>query len=119
MDEITVRKDELLKVLKKNRGDHRDAFEKALDGWFETAKAEIERLRDEAKKGKLKQVHLVLPRPEDHTVDYDRAIQMLEMDIEETVVLRVDEFAQYVQDDWGWKRSWTVSNSGYMAASSK
>lgn len=117
MDQIKVLKKDLLKVLRENKATHRTNFETALDGWYKTCVIELERLLAEAKAGKQKQVILNLPRPEDHTAEYDRHIQMLEMDIEDTVELDIQEFSQFVQDDWGWKRQWTTSNSSYMAAS--
>lgn len=116
MDTIVVAKDALLKKLRENRDNHRKEFELALEGWRKTADEEIARLYEEAKAGKLKQAFLNLPRPEDHTKDYDRRIEMLEMDINQTVELEEQEYAQYVQDDWGWRRQWTASNTAYMAA---
>ena len=49
----------------------------------------------------------------------DRRIQMLEMDIDPNVILSEQEFAQYVQDDWGWRKQWTTTNSVYLSKSSK
>jgi hypothetical protein len=119
MESITVNKADLLAKLQENRDNHRAEFLKALDGWRITAEAESTKLAEEAKAGKLKLAFLSLPRPEDHTSDYDRRIQMYEMDINTTVELEEHEFAQYVQDDWGWRKQWTTSNSTYMAASSR
>lgn len=117
MDTIEVSKHSLLAKMRENRDRHRAEFEQALDGWRITANAAVEKLYEEAKAGKLQQAFLNLPRPEDHTPDYDRRIQMYEMDISETVELEEHEFAQYVQDDWGWRKQWTASNSMYLAAS--
>lgn len=116
MNEIIVDKKKLIDILKTNREAHRKVFEEALEGWKIAATKEIERLAAEAKAGKLKNAYLSLPRPDDHTPDYDRAIQMLELDISSTVELDEHEFSQYVQDDWGWKHQWAVANTMYAAS---
>lgn len=118
MDEITVKKVDLLKKLKENRTSHRADFELALEGWYQTGLKELERLVKEAKANKQVNFFLSLPRPEDHTTDYDRAIEMLEMDIDTEVILDEHEFRTFVQDDWGWKKAWNTSNFGYVAAAS-
>lgn len=118
MEEINVQKSRLLQVLKENRDHHREEFEKALDGWKVTVLEEVEKLYAEAKAGRVKQAFLNLPRPEDHTKDYERYIQMLEMDIDPNVHLDESEFRMYVQDDFGWRQQWTSSNSAYIAKSS-
>lgn len=41
--------------------------------------------------------------PEDHTDEYDKAIGMLEMSVDDTVLITHDEYRQYVLDEWFWK----------------
>ena len=43
-----------------------------------------------------------LSAPEDHTADYDAAIEMLEWHEEPQVVLSVHEFQCYVRNKWDW-----------------
>lgn len=115
MDTIQVLKENLIEVLKTNKVGHRSAFEKALEGWHITVVSELEKMLCDAKENKDRQFYANWPRPEDHTDEYDRHIQMLEMDINDTVELDMQEFAQFVQDDWGWKRQWNTSNFGYIS----
>jgi hypothetical protein len=56
--------------------------------------------------------------PDDHTDDYDDVIDMLGMALDDKIELTQPQFKQYVKDDWGWKQSWTTSNTAYIAASS-
>jgi len=116
---VVVNKRDLIKALQANRENHRAEFEKALDGFEKTAVEILKARLAEAKKGIKRAISVNLPMPEDHTRDYDRRIRMYEMDIEDNVELTEAEFAQYVQDDWGWKQQWTTSNTAYMAASAK
>jgi hypothetical protein len=110
-----IKKADLLKVIQKNREAHRRIFLEAVEGY----KAEALRMLEERvrmiKSGKVVNITVVLPVPEDHTQDYDRVIKMIEMDTSKTIELQEDEFAQYVMDDWQWKRQWATTNALYTA----
>ena len=56
--------------------------------------------------------------PENHEDDFTRAIQMLEWEVGDEVMLAEDEFAQFVQDDWGWKQQFRTTGMAYIADSS-
>lgn len=116
MKSVSVDKAKLVETLKTNRDEHRANFEEALEGWAKAVVAEIDRLREDAlAKRKINQ-YISHTRPEDHTDDYDRVIAMLEWSNEGEVVLTEQEFAHYVQDNWGWSEGWTISNSAYSAS---
>lgn len=74
---------------------------------------------DEAKAGKQIRRSLALVEPQDQTRDYDRAIRMMEMSQDEVVELEEHDFAQYVLDDWSWKRQFLLSNSNYSATAAR
>ena len=110
---------ELTDILTKNLATHRQVFEEAMEGW-RVASIKWFNARVRAyKKGDLAiGTYFNLTRPEDHSKDYRVALQMLEMTEDDTLLLDENEFRQYVRDEWGWKKAWTVSNSAYsmMAA---
>jgi hypothetical protein len=60
-----------------------------------------------------------IPRPEDHTADYNRAIKMIEMHEGDTITLGEDEFAQLVMDDWAWKRQFLDSSAMYSLSAAR
>lgn len=113
MKDVTVNRDELLVILKNNRSKHRAIFDEAVEGYqqkaLETLNQNIEALRQ----NKHYRISFHLTPPEDHTKDYDRAIRMVEMSLNAQVVLDEEDFMQYVQDDWVWKRQFLVANSAY------
>ena len=111
---IIVDKQELLKILKENRKNHREIFEKALEGFRKQCIEALERKIEKIKKGKLETVSIILPIPEDHTQDYDRIIRMVELNIIDKIELEESESAMYIMDDWAWKRQWTASNTAYL-----
>lgn len=115
MDEVRVPKTKLLAKLKENRTQHREMFEKALEGYRELIIEVLEKKLSDAKAGKKVDTYINLPMPTDQTKDYDRAIAMIEMDVSKVVTLDATEFSNYVMDDWSWKQQFTLSNSAYFA----
>ncbi len=113
MEKIRVRKEELLGVLNENRAQHRTLFQQALDGYKQRAVGLLEDHIRRIQNGKVEQVQVYLPAPEDHTRDYDRAIRMVEMSVEDEIVLSEKDFQMYVQDDWSWKREFTATVATY------
>jgi hypothetical protein len=115
METVTVKKDDLIEVVKKNRAEHRAIFEEAVIGYqtqcLELLEEHIKRL----KKNSKYRVAINLPIPEDHTADYDRALTMLGMSVHDEIEMSEHDFAQYVMDDWGWQRAFLASSSNYSA----
>jgi hypothetical protein len=110
---ITVNKLELLTALKANRETHRRVFLEAQKGYREDVIQELDRMLQEAREGRRIRRAVELVEPQDHTKDYDRVIRMLEMCTKEEIFITENEFAQYVQDDWGWKQQFIGSTSNY------
>ena len=116
MQIIKINKEELKSVVSSNREQHRAIFEEAIVGFRERVIQELDKQLERAKQNVPQgNVLISLPRPEDHTKDYDRLLRQLEMEVEDVVELEDYEFAQYVMDDWAWKKQWLVSNSVYSA----
>jgi hypothetical protein len=116
-DEVLVDKDELLGVLRANRDSHRGAFLKAQQGFRERAIAELDRSLADARAGNdIRLSILHLPKPEDHTEDYDREIRMLEMHQEPTVRIRASLFDQIVMDRWGWSAAFNATTTAYQVS---
>lgn len=112
----TVRKDQLLQILRENREKHRTVFEAALNGYRKAALEKLEATLAELADARPPDVRVVLDRPVDHTRDYDRVILMLKMDTGTDFTLDEQMFAWFVMDDWEWKRRWLRMSSSYAAA---
>ena len=98
-DEVVVNKGELLSVLRHNRAGHREVFLKAQEGFRDRAIAELDRSLADARAGRDVRLIVHLPKPEDHTEDYDREIRMLEMHTEPTVKIRAPLFVIHGRND--------------------
>ena len=119
MDTITVGKAELLETLRVNRDNHKAEYDKAVEVYTERF---VQNAKDYAKdavkraaRGEKFASLAWLPVPEEHTEDFDRAIQMLEWHQGETIELSTYDFAQYVQGDWGWAKSFTTNTLSYSS----
>lgn len=113
MKTVKLHRNKLLVVLTDNRAKHRELFEKAFDGYRQECITILTTNLELLHKNKRQIVHFGERPPEDHTAEYDQVIRMLEMSVDEVVELSHSEFSQYVQDDWNWKQSWSVSNMKY------
>lgn len=129
MKKVTVNKDELLDKLKANKAQHRETYEEALAGYKDKVREELNRMLNETRDkveewldridDEVLEVRLWaapkadLPKPEDHTEDYDRAITMVEMSVDDELELTESEFAELVMDDWGWKGEFVRMSQTY------
>lgn len=121
MKTVRVSKERLKEVLIGNREIHQADFDLAWDAYHEKVVANVEALLGNARRarrGEPLRLFVDLEAPQNHVDDYDRAIEMLEWTDDEFVELTEQEFQQYVQDDWTWKRAFSVSNKFYTGSES-
>lgn len=114
MREVRIQKEAVKERVQTNRNQHRETFEKALEGYRTTVVDWFNEQVDKAKDGKDFEVMFTLPKPEDHTEDYDRVLDMVGLSEDETITLTASEFAQYMRDDWGWKKVFNQVSSSYI-----
>jgi hypothetical protein len=113
MEKIKVNKAELISTLEKNKARHRKIFEEACAGY---EKEVIRQLQDQLKRAKAgirRSIYISIEAPVDQTKEYDRAIAMLNMSIDNEVMLSEKNFQCYVLDDWSRKQAFLRSSSPY------
>lgn len=113
MRTITVNVRELIDTLAENAEGHKATFDAAMEVFEVQAIKVLQEQIETIREGGLPDRYLRLPVPEEHTKDYERALQMLEWHQEQTIELTEAEFAQYVQDDWGWRQSFLSNTASY------
>lgn len=119
MENVKVWKTDLKRILRENRAEHRTIFEKAQKAYrkkvVEVLDAQLKAARED------KQIELStitrLVTPVNHEHDYDVALKMVDMEVENTISLDQEAFRQYVLDEWNWTRQWALSNSNYTSSS--
>ena len=115
MSPITVDKAQLIQTLRHNRDQHQAIFEKAMDVYRAKMIEELENRVAEIKKGSKIRRGFSLPEPENHTVDFDYAIEMLELDKGDEVVLSIADYRTYYKNEWGWQQSFAGNTQSYLA----
>jgi hypothetical protein len=100
MNNVTVSKDELLKVLTENKAKHVQIFNDALEGVRVEYKKLLQREMDKLDSGKEVKSSVSVTMPRSHEEEYDEVIQMLTMSVDDEIELTRHEFQQYVQDKW-------------------
>lgn len=116
MTEVRLSKEDVLVALSNNRDSHREKFIEAMEGYKEEAIKTLEKHISQIKENDPQRIVLTLPLPEDHTDDYDRAIDMLQWSLDDEVVLNNREFQTYIQDDWGWKQEFESTYAMYTSS---
>lgn len=118
MQTVNVNRSALLAKIKSNRENHRTIFEKAMVVYRARVIDELDHMIAQAKRGGAIVRAVGLLQPEDHTDDYDNVIAMLEMSVDDQIELTSQECLMYVQDNWGWARSFRSSTMSYAAEAS-
>ena len=113
MRTVMVRKEELVEVLQRNRERHGGVFEESYEKFIKAVESELEARLARIRRGKSVELHIRLPEPRNMTESYDRALQMLEMETRDEIELSEQEFQQFVQDDWTWKREFVSTAASY------
>ena len=113
MENIKVDKAKLIATLSENRAKHRKIFDEACDGYQKAVIKELEAQLNSAKAGIRRSIYISIPAPVDQTKEYDRAIAMLKMSVDDHTLLSERDFQCYVLDDWDWKQKFLASNSAY------
>ena len=126
MREVNVPTKKLVTILKRNLKKHKASYEKAMKGYTKKLdKKVVQNLKllttyevklaskDVLNPPSPPSIRFDLTRPQSHEEDYQTAISMFELHVDETVKIRTDEYECYVLDKWEWKRSFDATNSMY------
>jgi hypothetical protein len=84
-----IKKDELVQKVQFNRNEHRAIYERAMDGYRKAA----------------------------GDFFYDVVLEGWRMTEDDEIELSVQEFRQYVKDEWGWKKEFLATSQNYLASS--
>lgn len=110
---ITVIKSDLIETLTRNKEAHAAEFQLAIKNYRVRLIKELNDRLDLVKSGKDIDLYLRLPTPEEHTNDFDLALQMLSWDTGDTTELSEYQFSEYVMNDWGWAKTFAANTSSY------
>lgn len=125
MRDIKVDKQTVITFLKNNREKHIALFAENYKKYRELCISYLSRRLDESKLNKRFQIYdgCTPEEPSCYISQYDLAIEMLEMSVDEQVELNVQDFKKYIKDEWDWSYNFYNSSSasgiiGYSESSS-
>ena len=114
---VKVNKVELLEKIKIALEEHKTEYEKALRGWCAKMQIAAENVVTRVKTGELKafpnEFRNLMAMPSLHVEDFEKAIKMLEMSVDDEIELEPDDFDQLVLGNWAWKEQWAHTNALY------
>lgn len=122
--EISVKKEDLLVILKRNREQHQKDFEKSIYFWQKHLAAVLSKIKPtECLEFPEELENARSHCPESCVKEYDDVIDMFEMSINETIILTTDAYRKYCKDEWDWKTStyknWYYKNLQRLEAEEK
>lgn len=114
MKTIRVKKSELLKKLTTNRAKHEKDYKLATAGFFKKQITDL--TKHLAKARKHKPVGgFMLHKPTSNLDDYDRAIAMTRMSVDDIIELTEQEFSRYALDQWEWRDQFVTLSNAYLS----
>ena len=114
MKNIRAKKSDLVTILRRNRTLHEETFAAAILGYTAEATEKLRRkIQSVLSDPEGTNLYFSIEKPINSIAEYDRAIRMLDMEIEDTVTLSQDEFARYVDNDWEWSSTFQRVSNNY------
>ena len=114
--ETKVNKSELILKIKQNKENHVKEYDKAVIAYKEEALKQLNAQIKKVEEGAL-DAKLDLITPINNAESYDKIIEMFEWEVEDQVVLKQDEFNEYVQDETEFAMQAKFSNMMYVDSS--
>ena len=118
MRSVKINKAELLKIVQDNKKKHVKEFEESVKDYKKGAIKLAKEHVDLAKSGdldKIAKIKAMPQKPMSYEKEYDRAIRMLELSVEDVIELEDDVFNQLVLDEWSWKNTFVATGAMYKS----
>lgn len=116
MRDVTVNRKELLDKIEQNKSEHaknyrivESQFKTDLAGFLGSLEGLAIHMAEQLQRGTVPDVKqgvyaLDWPiRPQEHSKDYDKALTMIGMSVDDQIKLTDRQFTQLVLDEWDWK----------------
>lgn len=123
MRNINISKERLLTKLRENKQAHEEAFHEASEAFYKKFSQELDAIAEHVASGELnyqqamKALQSETP-PQGFCDEYEREIQMLEYEEQNTTVsITPEEFSRFVLDEWGWKQGFVAKYSSVTGKS--
>lgn len=116
MNEVNINKNKLLSILMENKLTHIANYKEAEQDYIDAVLIICTNNLKLAEYGIIKKFGDIKPiptKPVSYETDYNKAIRMLELSIDNNIALSKYEFSQLVLDEWEWKHDFKMSSMNY------
>lgn len=117
---VNVKVHVLKDLVTKARQKHKEDYEKMLQLWNEKTQAWVAKWNERfqstnGEQIKPQRLDNPAPVPSCHLETYDRALEMLELhqDNQDCILLQVDDYRRFVQDQWDFSREFAHTKASY------
>lgn len=116
MKKVLLDRNELLEIVRENKEKHVAEYHEAVTDFKKAVFNVTKENLSLARTGRLEEIARIksIPNaPVSYEDNYNRAIRMLELSVEDQVELEEQIFNQLVLDEWHWKLMFTTMNATY------
>ena len=113
----TMRVQQLVLILKKNRKTHMDNYKKAMGIFKKKVQAKLAWMAKAVAAGKRIHMSINLLTPMKYDQEYDRVIFMLYHTTNKSITLSEVQYRNYVMDKWDWQRNFMSNTMSYANGS--
>lgn len=118
MRSVKINKVELLGIVRENKSKHILAYKEAVEDYINAARTIVNYNVDKINQGTVEAIEKcksIPSAPKSYEDEYNRAIRMLELSVDDEIELEADVFNQLVLDEWTWKNNFAMMASTYKA----
>ena len=116
MKSINVKRTELIYKVEENRAKHIAEFDKAFAAWRkeQAAKISVAIIQLDNAPVDFNLYNYALQQPTSHVAEYDRALEMLHMSVDDVIAIDNAEFRQLACDEWQWQQNFKAITASYI-----
>ena len=116
MKSINVKRTDLIAKVEENRAKHIEEFDAAFKAWRDeqASKLDAASIKLSNSPAEFNLLHYALQQPTSHVADYDRALEMLRMSVDDVIAIDNAEFRQLACDEWSWQQSFKAVTTSYL-----
>ena len=111
--EIVASKGEVLERLQTNLAKHKKVIEEARAAFVKRCRRILKKELKKVGQGRIQNMNVSLRAPEDHSGEYETAIEMMQLHVEDHVTLSTAEVRSLMMDKWDWMQQFLMTNYAF------
>lgn len=113
---VNVNRLKMIESIKAGLALHTATYNEAQADFQQYALIEANKFRDAIAAGDFRKTSINLVQPTSHIKDYEEAIEIFEMSVDENINIDLDAFKAYFKNEWNWSRGFESTAMMYKSA---